>query len=225
MLSSILDIQSGAVGMGEALICIAVAIGAGFVCSLAYLFKNASATKSMAVSLVLLPAIVQTVIMLVNGNLGAGIAVLGAFSLIRFRSVPGSARDICSIFSAMAAGLACGMGYVVFAGVIAVIVAAVQILLIAVPFGEVKRQYKELRILVPESLDYTDAFYGILSKYTVSSELVKVKTANLGSMYDLRYRVVLKNADNTRELIDAIRCRNGNLTVALGNWRRDGDEL
>lgn len=225
MLSSILDLQSGALSLTDVLVCVAVALLAGFICSFAYLFKNSYATKSMAVSLVILPALVQTVIMLVNGNLGAGIAVLGAFSLIRFRSVPGSARDICSIFSAMAAGLACGMGYVVFAVIISVIVALFQLLLFAIPYGVQKEQNKELRILVPESLDYTDVFNDILEKYTSSFELVRVKTTNLGSMYDLRYRIVLKNSDEIKELIDAVRCRNGNLTVAVGHWRRDGEEL
>ncbi len=225
MLESILDLTSASLTVGQAVICAAVALVLGFLISASYLFRHRNATKSMAVSLVLLPLLVMTVIMMVNGNLGAGVAVLGAFSLVRFRSVPGSARDIISIFAAMAVGLACGMGYVVFAAIIAVIVCAVQILLAVMPFGEKANEDRELRIIIPESLDYMEAFDDIFTEYTSDCSLERVKTTNLGSMFDLRYRIRLKDNSTQKEMIDKIRCRNGNLTVALGHWRRDTEEL
>lgn len=225
MFESILDLSTGTVPVADALICTGVSLILGLIISLAYMFKNGSATKSMAVSLVLLPLLVQTVIMMVNGNLGAGVAVLGAFSLVRFRSVPGSAKDICCIFAAMAVGLGCGMGYVAFAAMIGIIAALIQMVLFASSFGEKKDEYRELRIVVPETLDYVDAFDGVLQEYTRSCRLMQVKTTNLGSMFDLRYKVQLKNPADQKKLIDEIRTRNGNLTVSLGHWRGDGEVL
>ena len=225
MLETIFQNNAGAIPLAHMLICTLVSVILGFAVSLCYLFKNASSTKSMAVSLVLLPLLVQTVIMMVNGNLGAGVAVLGAFSLIRFRSVPGSARDICARFTSMAIGLGCGMGYVVFSAIVTVVVCLVQLVLIFLPFGEKKNEYREMRIVIPESLDYTDAFDGIFAEYTREHILMQVKTTNLGSMYDLRYRVRLRDASLEKKFMDEIRTRNGNLTVSLGHVRRDGDEL
>lgn len=225
MFDSILDITSGSITFSDVLICAGCALVLGMIISLAYMFRNGGYTKSMAISLVLLPVLVQTVIMMVNGNLGAGVAVLGAFSLVRFRSVAGSARDICSIFAAMAIGLGCGMGYVAFSALIGVVICAVQIILTVLPFGEQKREYKELRIVIPETLDYTDAFDKIFSEYTASCVLMQVKTTNLGSMFDLRYKIQLKDPDLQKKMIDEIRCRNGNLTVSLGHYRKEGEEL
>lgn len=225
MLESILDLTNGAAQLTDALICAAVALLLGFLISATYCFKNCLSTKSMAVSIVILPVLVQTVIMMVNGNLGAGVAVLGAFSLVRFRSAPGSARDICSIFAAMAVGLGCGMGYVVFSAVIAAVVCGAQLLLTVTPFGEKREEYRELRIVVPETLDYMDAFEDLLREYTRSYTLMSVKTTNLGSMFDLRYRVQLKDIAAQKKMIDEIRSRNGNLTVSLGHYGRDSEEL
>ncbi|MBQ7836084.1 MAG: DUF4956 domain-containing protein [Clostridia bacterium] len=225
MLETIFQTATGAITLTEALICIAVSLVLGIAVSLCYLFKNGSSTKSMAVSLVLLPTLVQTVIMMVNGNLGAGVAVLGAFSLIRFRSVPGSARDICCIFTSMAIGLGCGMGYVVFSAIFAVIVCVAQLLLTVLPYGDKKIEDKELRIVIPETLDYMDAFDSIFSEYTRECKLMQVKTTNLGSMFDLRYKIQLRDPSKEKKFIDEIRCRNGNLTVSVGHYRREGDEL
>ncbi len=225
MLSSLLTFTNGSADAKSVIICIAAAIVCGFVISLLYMFKNRRYTKSMALTLILLPTLVGAIIMMVNGNLGAGIAVVGAFSLVRFRSIPGNARDIFSIFFAMAAGLATGMGYVAFAAIFTAVVSVFYLTLLLLPIANNKNGEKELRILVPESLDFTDVFDAVLEKYTDDAELVRVKTTNLGSMYDLRYRVKLKSGTNQKEMIDDIRILNGNLTVSLGHVKEDADVL
>lgn len=225
MLSSILTFTNGSADAKSVLICIAAAIVCGFVISLLYMFKNKRYTKSMALTLILMPTLVGAIIMMVNGNLGAGIAVVGAFSLVRFRSIPGNARDIFSIFFAMAAGLATGMGYIVFAAIFTAVVSVFYLTLLLLPIAESKNAEKELRIIIPENLDFTDIFDEVLEKYTDDAELIRVKTTNLGSMFDLRYRVKLKKGTNQKEMIDAVRTLNGNLTVALGNAREDFDVL
>ena len=168
---------------------------------------------------------VQMVIMMVNGNLGTGVAVLGAFSLIRFRSVPGSARDIAAIFFSMAVGLATGMGYLTFAGMAVLAVGLLLLLLSKTSFGEMKVPEKELKILIPEDLDYTEVFDDIFAPYTSSVSMERVKTTNLGSMYELYYRIRLKDPAREKEMIDQIRCRNGNLTIVCGRCQTVREEL
>lgn len=165
-------------------------------------------------TLALLPAIVQVVIMLVNGSIGAGIAVMGAFNLVRFRSVPGSAKEICSIFLAMAVGLATGMGYLLLAGILAVVICTIQLIFSFIKIGDKTSVKKELRITIPESLDYTGVFDELFEQYTKLNELVEVKTANMGSLYKLRYIVILKEQSQEKQFIDDLRCRNGNLEIS-----------
>ena len=165
-------------------------------------------------TLALLPAIVQVVIMLVNGSIGAGIAVMGAFNLVRFRSVPGSAKEICSIFLAMALGLATGMGYLLLAGILVVVICTIQLIFSFIKIGDKTSVKKELRITIPESLDYTGVFDELFEQYTKSNELVEVKTANMGSLYKLRYIVILKEQSQEKQFIDDLRCRNGNLEIS-----------
>lgn len=179
----------------------------------------------MIVSLALLPTLVQVVIMMVNGNLGAGVAVLGTFSLVRFRSVPGTSREISCIFFAMAVGLATGMGFITFAAAVTVIVGAVMLILTKSPIGKMQPTCRELKITIPENLDYTEIFDEVFDKYIKKQELVKVKTTNLGSMYELTYLVTLKNSNQEKQLIDDIRCRNGNLTVICGRPHTVVEEL
>lgn len=224
MLNSIIDAAAGAVSVYEVLACIGTAIILGFIISGAYMACGAY-TKSFAIALTLLPVIVQVVIMMVNGNLGVGVAVLGAFSLVRFRSVPGSAREICALFLAMAAGLATGMGYLIFSAVMVVIVCAVFVLLSRTKFGEGRQGLKEVRITIPESLDYTEVFDDIFEKYTLEVSLIRVQTVNLGSMFELRYEMKFKPGINEKQFIDEIRCRNGNLTVACGRIQAQREEL
>jgi len=179
------------------------------------MYKN-TYTQSMAVTLALLPAMVQVIILLVNGNLGAGVAVSGAFSLVRFRSAAGSARDITCIFLAMTLGLATGMGYIG----IAIVTGAVMCILLtayaALSFGRKPEAEKELKITIPENLDYTGLFDDLFGEYTRSAELISVRTTGMGSLYNLHYHVRLVSPEIEKQFLDAIRCRNGNLDIVCG---------
>ncbi len=223
--SSVLDtILTGDITWEILLTCTATSLVLGVVCAIVFMFRN-TYTKSFVITLALLPAIVQAVIMLVNGNLGTGVAVMGAFSLVRFRSVPGSAREICSLFLAMALGLATGMGYIGIAVFLAVVLNLVQVLLVLSKFGEGVSEEKELKITIPESLDYTGIFDDIFVTHTRRAELMRVKTSNMGSLYELCYRVTLKNRNTEKQMIDEIRCRNGNLTIVCGKVPVSREEL
>ena len=206
---------SAAVSLEAFLWCTLCSLALGALIAGVYLFRN-TCSKSFVVTLALLPAIVQVVIMLVNGNLGAGVAVMGAFSLVRFRSVPGSAREICSIFLAMAVGLATGMGYLAIAALFTVIIVLMDLLYTLFFIGEPKKTERELKITIPESLNYTDVFDDLFSRYTSKWELSQVRTANMGSLYRLTYRIRLKDAAEEKAFIDDLRCRNGNLEISCG---------
>ncbi len=171
-------------------------------------------SKSLAITLALLPAIVQIVIMLVNGNLGAGVAVAGAFSLVRFRSQPGSGQDITNIFLAMATGLATGMGYVGIAFIFVIIVTLINVLLKTIDFGGTGMEVKTLKITVPENLDFEGIFDDIFTRYTEYSELLEVKTTGMGSLYKLTYNVKIRKTASTKAMIDEMRQRNGNLEIS-----------
>ncbi len=225
MLESILnDAAQASVTLENFMICMAASLVLGIVASFLYMYKNTYA-KGFVVTLALLPAIVQVVIMLVNGNLGAGVAVMGAFSLIRFRSVAGGGREIGSVFLAMAIGLATGMGYVGIAALLVLVVGAASTLLQTVTFGEGSKAEKELRISIPESLEIDGLFDDILEQYTKKNELFRIKTTNMGSIFELRYRITLKQAGTEKALLDDIRIRNGNLNVSLGKVSTFKDEL
>ncbi|MDO4405349.1 MAG: DUF4956 domain-containing protein [Atopobiaceae bacterium] len=204
---------------------VAAALGLGLLLSLIYCFRSRF-TKSFVITLATLPAIVAVVIMMVNGNLGAGVAVAGTFSLVRFRSVPGQARDIAFIFLSMAVGLVCGMGYLGYALLICCILGGANLLLQLADFGGNRaRLDRTIRITVPEDLDFVGLFDDVLDVYTSSHDLVGVKTANMGSLYKLTYDVQLKDAGCVRELVDNLRCRNGNLEIALSYQAGSTDEL
>lgn len=178
-----------------------------------YTIKN-TYSKSYIITLALLPAIVQVVIMLVNGNIGAGVAVAGAFSLVRFRSAPGSGKEITSIFLAMAVGLATGMGYIGIAALFAVIITLANLILNSTGFGSGANEEKTLKITVPEGLDFEGIFDDIFERYTTKAELVEVKTSGMGSLYKLNYSVVLRSKASTKGMIDEMRQRNGNLEIS-----------
>lgn len=199
--------------LGTYLICLCAALVCGILAALAASYKS-RVTKSFLVSLVLLPMIVETVIVMVNGNVGTGVAVMGAFSLVRFRSVPGRAKDIVSIFLVMTAGLACAAGYVGISILFTLLVCGVMLLLAKIPLGDERTQ--DLRITVPETLHYGDAFQDLFEQYTKKVRLVRVKTSNMGSLYKLQYQVQLKDTGETQAFLDALRCRNGNLEISLG---------
>ena len=178
--------------------------------------RRARYTQSFVLTLVLLPFAVHTVILLVNGSVGTGIAVAGAFSLVRFRSAPGNAKDIAVIFTAMVVGLACGSGYLLVAVLFGCIACAVLYLLVRFGIGAAKNPERELHITIPETLDYTDVFDDLFEEYTAEHDLVEVRTASLGSLYKLRFRVRLKEGVSEKPFMDALRCRNGNLEISFG---------
>ena len=178
-----------------------------------YTIKN-NYSKSYIITLALLPAIVQVVIMLVNGNIGAGVAVAGAFSLVRFRSAPGSGKEITSIFLAMAVGLATGMGYIGIAAVFAVIITVANLILSNSSFGEGADEEKTVKITVPEGLDFEGIFDDIFERYTTKAELQEVKTSGMGSLYKLNYKVIMRAKVSTKGMIDEMRQRNGNLEIS-----------
>ncbi len=215
MFTSIIASVTGSLTIETALICTVVSLILGGIIAVIYMTQG-TYSKSFIITLILLPALVQAVIMVVNGNLGAGVAVMGAFSLVRFRSIPGSSKEISSIFFAMVVGLATGMGYITYAVLITVIIGLALFLLSRFSFGDKKNVNKELRVTIPENLDYTDVFDDIFKKYTKNVTLTKVKTTNLGSMYDLYYEIELLDGSKEKEMIDDIRCRNGNLTIICG---------
>ena len=213
MLDSI--ISGSGLSLTSFLICTAVSLILGLAVAGLCMVKN-KASKSFVLTLAVLPAVVQMVIMLVNGNIGAGVAVAGAFSLVRFRSASGSAREIAMIFLAMAIGLATGMGYVAAAAIFFVILALFILLLTFTRFGAGKENERSLKITIPEDLDYDGLFDDLFQRYTSSHELEKVKTSNMGTLYELEYKVVLKDEQMPRAFLDELRCRNGNLNISCG---------
>lgn len=216
---------STAVALTPFLTSVVAALGLGLVLALIYCFRSRF-TKSFVMTLATLPAIVAVVIMMVNGNLGAGVAVAGAFSLVRFRSVAGQARDIAFIFLSMAIGLVCGMGYLGYAMLITVVLGGANLLLQMADFGSYRsRLDRTIRITVPEDLDFTTLFDDVFAAYTTSYEMVFVKTFNMGSLYKLQYDVQLKDPGCVRQLVDELRCRNGNLEIAVSYQQSTGDEL
>ena len=212
MLDSILSAE---MTLPAFLICEVCAMVLGFGVALIYRFRDKH-TGAFSQSLALLPAAVSLVIMLVNGNIGAGLAVAGTFALVRFRSAPGSAKEITGLFTSVAIGLACGMGYVGVAALFFLLMAAYVLLLGGLRFGEENSRHRHLKITVPENADYETLFEDLLEQYTSRHELLKVRTTNMGTLYELHYLVDLKDPGHTREMIDAIRCRNGNLNIVLG---------
>lgn len=218
------SITSGVMTGTTYFICSIFSIVLGAVVGLSYMYKG-KFTKSFVVTLALMPVLVQTVIILVNGNLGTGVAVMGAFSLVRFRSVPGTAKEISSIFLAMAIGLATGTGFIGVACVFTFMVVIVSTLYSLINFGDNNYDKRILKIILPEDLNYTEMFDDLFEKYTSFNQQVMVKTTNMGSLYKLQYHVILKDKKAEKEFLDEIRCRNGNLEVSMGMIFVDREEL
>lgn len=208
--------SNSSITLGDLLICIGAALALGLVISLTYRFRT-PCSQSLAVALACLPPVVAVVIMMVGGNLGTGIAVAGTFSLVRFRTMPGTAREICAVFLSTAVGLACGAGYPVVGAILTAAVCLFLVVLTLLNYGSGQGNdlRKLLRITVPEDLDYTGVFDDIFARYTTQAKLVSVKTTNLGSLNKLSYEVVLKNAGTEKAMIDDLRCRNGNLEISI----------
>ncbi|MCR4686286.1 MAG: DUF4956 domain-containing protein [Lachnospiraceae bacterium] len=218
-------ITANSLTLGVAMMCTAVSIVLGIIIAGAYMICEKNYSKNYIITLALLPALVEVVIMLVNGNLGTGVAIMGAFSLVRFRSMPGNAKEIAGVFFSMVVGLATGMGYLTFAGLITVLLGVILVVLSRTGFGKKKAGDMDLRITIPEHLDYVGVFDEVFSKYTKNSELVRVKTTNMGSMYELFYKVNLQDIRNQKAFIDDLRIRNGNLNISLAKSESRSDEL
>ena len=195
--------------------CTAAALALGLLTAVSFSVR-ARFSKSFSLTLAILPAIVTVVIMMVSGSIGAGVAVAGTFSLVRFRSEPGTARQIAALFLAMTIGIILGMGYVMLAACFFVIMAVYVILLTMLGFGDDKKCVRDLRITIPESLDYEGVFDDLFEKYTKSHVLERVRTTNMGTLYEIRYEVVLKDDKQIKPFLDELRTRNGNLTIICG---------
>jgi hypothetical protein len=204
------------------LACSITSLIAGILTALTYTFRQA-ANKNFIITLALLPVIVQSVIMLVNGSIGTGVAVMGAFSLVRFRSIPGTAREIGSIFLAMALGLAAGTGHIWYTIIFALLINGMMFLLtLAAGFGEEKNPVKHLKIVIPENLDYTTIFSDLFDEYAKTAHPEKVRTVNLGSLYEIHYTIILKDSKKEKEFLDKIRQRNSNLEISLSGGGMQG---
>lgn len=225
-LIAISDTTTTTLSMGAFTACIIAALVMGLILSSSIQFGD-NISKSFAVTIALLPPVVCVVIMMVNGSIGAGIAVAGTFSLVRFRSVPGTAKEITAVFIAMAIGLACGMGNLGYALVFTVITIIALLILENTKFGEPKKvtENRAIRITIPEDLDYTAVFDDLFQQYTNTYHLMMVKTTNLGSLFRLSYNVTLKNADEEKEFIDKLRVRNGNLEISCSMMTPVSSEL
>ncbi|MFG6324313.1 MAG: DUF4956 domain-containing protein [Lachnospiraceae bacterium] len=206
------------ISVADFMICIVSSLVIGLIISVMYMYRN-TYSKSFIVTIATIPAIVCAVIMMVNGNVGAGVAVAGAFSLVRFRSAPGTAKEIGVLFMAMGAGIITGMGYIAYAFLFAVIMGLVDMLYARIDFGAKKRANlnRTLHVTIPEDLDYVEVFDDLFARYTKKSELVNVKTTNMGSLFKLTYHITFQESGTEKAFIDAVRCRNGNLEIALSN--------
>lgn len=200
----------------EFLTCLGVSLGIGLILAALYQYHTRY-TRSFVVTLALLPAVVCVVIMMVNGNVGTGVAVAGTFSLVRFRSAPGTAREICAIFLAMAAGLIAGMGYLGYAVLCTLVLGGAELLfrMLSAKADGGASLYKTLHITIPEDLDYSDVFDEPLREFTREYELTSVKTTNMGSLFRLTYNITLRDSRTEKSLIDRLRCRNGNLEITV----------
>jgi len=214
------------ISVTDFLLCLGASLVIGILMAFAYMYRTRY-TKSFVVTLALLPAVVCVVIMMVNGNVGTGVAVAGAFSLVRFRSVPGTAKEICTLFLAMGAGLIAGMGYLGFALLFTAVMCVMFVLYNRLDFGTKKNAatFKTFTITIPEDLNYSGIFDDIFSEFTTSHDLVRVKSTNMGSMFKLTYNVMLRDVTREKEMIDKIRCRNGNLEIAVSKQETVGTEL
>lgn len=214
------------ISFGDFLLCILCSLMIGLILAFGCRYQG-RCTKSFLTTLALLPSVVCVVIMMVNGSVGAGVAVAGAFSLVRFRSAPGTGREITMLFLAMGAGLIAGMGYLALALLFTVMMTAMNILYNRLDFGEKRNgeRYRTLSLLIPENLDYGGVFDEVLRHYTTDYTLTRVKTANMGSLFRLTYDITLRENISEKELIDQLRCRNGNLEIMLSRQESAPAEL
>lgn len=223
MLNSIFEnTTTSSIELSTLLICSTISIILGFVIALTHKY-TAKFSKNFLITITLLPLLVQAVMMMVNGNLGTSIAIMGAFGLVRFRSIPGTSREILIVFFAMAVGLATGMGQIWFAIILTIIGCLMIILFNYINIFDKDMSEKELKIMIPENLDYNEVFDDIFEEYTKKISLEKTKTTNMGSMFELTYSVVLKTDINEKDFIDKLRTRNSNLKISLSREKDSYD--
>ena len=222
MLNSIFSSITSSVELSAILLCSLCSIILGILIALTHKYTS-KYNKNFLITISVLPLLVQIVIIMVNGNLGTSVAIMGAFSLVRFRSLPGTSKEILSVFFAMTIGLITGMGHIAFAVLVTVLGCAILLLLNKVSLFDKNKNEKILKITLPENLDYTDIFDDIFSKYTKKVELEKVKTTNMGSLFDLTYRVILNKDMNEKDFIDDLRVKNGNLKIILTHALEESD--
>ena len=218
--------MTNVISLGDFLLCVVCALAVGLLLAACYMYRTRY-TKSFVTTLALLPSVVCVVIMMVNGNVGAGVAVAGAFSLVRFRSVPGTAKEIGAIFLAMGTGIIVGMGYLGYAILCAAVLGGASALYSRLDFGCTKKSalQKTLQITIPEDLDYTGVFDDILRQYASEYELVQVKTTHMGSLFRLTYHLTLRAANQEKQFLDELRCRNGNLEISVSKQVTETGEL
>lgn len=214
------------ISVADFMICIISSLVIGWMISVMYMYKN-TYSRSFIVTIATIPAIVCVVIMMVNGNVGAGVAVAGAFSLVRFRSAPGTAKEIGVLFMAMGVGIITGMGYIAYAFLFVVILGGMDLFYAQIDFGIKKHPalQRTLHVTIPEDLDYVEVFDDLFAEYTEKHSLVNVKTTNMGSLFKLTYQITFREANVEKAFIDAVRCRNGNLEVALSNQENGEAEM
>jgi hypothetical protein len=219
MFESIFSGQSGETlfSLVELLASLGTSFAIGLLISFVYARTHRSKTPSQGfmLTLVLLPAVVAVIILLVGNNVARAFSLAGAFSIIRFRSAPGDPKDITYVLFSMAVGLASGMGFLLCAAVVGLALCAALVLLEVCKYGKAGRNARLLKITVPENLNFKGAFEEALEKYTLSADLQKIKTADLGSVYELSYAVVTKDGVDEKDFIDALRCHNGNMNISL----------
>ena len=224
MLNSILSGNTSNIDLVGILICSVFSIILGIVIAITHKYTS-KCSKSFLITVSVLPLLVESVIMMVSGDVGTSIATLGAFSLVKFRSLPGNSKEILIVFFAMAVGLANGMGHVVFASVVTTIGCLAIFIFNKTRIYDIKPVEKILKITVPENLDYTSVFDSELEKYTSSYEIQQVKTINMGSLFEVSYKVILNKNINEKEFIDELRVKNGNLKIILSHPLINGAEL
>ncbi len=222
MLNSIFSETASSVELSSILLCSIVSIILGVVIAITHK-QTSKYNKNFLITLSILPLLVQTIIIMVNGNLGTSVAIMGAFSLVRFRSLPGTSKEILSVFFAMTVGLATGMGHLVFAIIITINCSLAIFILSKVALFNKNKKEKILKIMIPENLDYTNVFDDIFEAYTEKVELEQVKTTNMGSMFDLSYRIILNENVNEKEFLDDLRVKNGNLKVMISHPIEESD--
>ncbi|MBQ1358522.1 MAG: DUF4956 domain-containing protein [Oscillospiraceae bacterium] len=210
------SIFAGGATVISILIMLAAAAALGILNSLVFSFRTIQ-SKSFAVMLALLPIVSAVIIFTVNDNLGVGVAVAGAFTLVRFRSVAGNGREMLAIFASMAIGMLLGMGYIAFAVLVFASVAVLFLIVTITGLGE-RHEVRTLKIRIPEDLNYDGLFDDVFDRYTTMHQLEKVRTVNMGTMYELTYSVSFRDLSKSKQMIDEIRVRNGNLNVSIGSY-------